>query len=133
MIVGAAEEPETIGQDLQRAFPVHQAVSFEPLFEDPHDQVFALHFRLEFDLFLFGHIAQLFDAHLLQFIEMNRLGRSFGSLSLRATIPVVPLARGQATDQRIGKGLGHRHRFAPFIQFSQSPLGFRADLLAVAG
>ena len=42
VVVGAAEEAEAVGQDLERALAEHQAVLLDPLLEDLEDQVLLL-------------------------------------------------------------------------------------------
>ena len=71
MIVGAAQEAETVGQDLQRALAEHQAVELHPLLEDLEDQVLLLDARDFGQVFLAGLFDQLRHGHPLQFGDMD--------------------------------------------------------------
>ena len=42
VVIRAAQETETVGEDFQRAFAVHQAVLLDPFLEDLEDQVLFL-------------------------------------------------------------------------------------------
>ena len=66
MIVGAAEEAEAVGQDLQRAFAVHQAVELHPLLENLEDQVLLLDAGDIGEVVLAGLLDQFGHRHPLQ-------------------------------------------------------------------
>ena len=54
VIVGAAEEPEAVRQDLEGPLAEHQAVHLRPFFEDLEDEVLFLEARVVADLLLAG-------------------------------------------------------------------------------
>ena len=54
VVVGAAEEAEAVGEDLQRALAEHQAVLLDPLLEDLEDQVLLLQAGVLDDALLFA-------------------------------------------------------------------------------
>ena len=74
VVVGAAEEAEAVGQDLQRPLAVHQAVELDPLLEDFEDQVLLLDAGVVGDVLLAGLLDQLGHRHLLQLGDV-RVGR----------------------------------------------------------
>ena len=66
VVVGAAEEAEAVGQDLQRPLAVHQPVELHPLLENPEDQVLLLDAGVVGEVFLAGLLDQLGHRHPLQ-------------------------------------------------------------------
>ena len=66
VVVGAAEEAEAVGQDLQRPLAVHQPVELHPLLEDPEDQVLLLDAGVVGEVFLAGLLDQFGHRHPLQ-------------------------------------------------------------------
>ncbi len=71
VVVRAAQEAEAVGQDLQRALAVHQAVLLDPLLEDLEDQVLLLQPRVLGDSLALGGADQLRHRHLLQLGEVD--------------------------------------------------------------
>ena len=71
VIVGAAQKPEPVGQDLQRSLAVHQPVHLHAFFQDAEDQVLLLHARHVGDVLFAGLLDQLGHAHLLQFGDVD--------------------------------------------------------------
>ena len=66
MVVGTAEESESVGKDLERPFAEHQPVELDPLLQDPEDEVVLLGTGDVADLLLTGQFDQLLHRHLLQ-------------------------------------------------------------------
>ena len=71
VVVGAAEEAEPVGQDLQRPLAVHQPVELHPLLENPEDQVLLLDAGVIGEVFLAGLLDQLGHRHPLQFGDVG--------------------------------------------------------------
>ena len=71
VVVGAAQEAEAVGQDLERALAVHEAVLLDPLFQDLEDQVLLLEPHVLDDAFALGRADQLRHRHLLKLGEMD--------------------------------------------------------------
>ena len=71
VIVGAAEEAEAVGQDLQRPLAEHQAVELHALLEDLEDQVLLLDARDFGEVFLAGLLDQLRHGHPLQLGDVD--------------------------------------------------------------
>ena len=71
MIVGAAEEPEPVRQDLERSLAEHQAVHLRPLFEDLEDEVLFLKPRVIADLLFAGQQQQVFHREPLQLGDVD--------------------------------------------------------------
>ena len=71
VIVGTAQEAETIGQDFQRPFAEHQAVHLGPLFQDLEDQVLLLQTGVIGQLLDTSLSEQLRHRHALQFGDVN--------------------------------------------------------------
>ena len=93
MIVGAAEEAEAVGQDLQGPLAEHQPVELHPLLENPEDQVLLLDAGVLGEVFLAGLLDQFGHRHPLQFgdvgvarlLDLARSGRG----SRRSRRPAV--------------------------------------------
>ena len=66
VVVGAAEEAEAVGQDLERALAEHQAVLLDPLLEDLEDQVLLLQAGVLGEALGLGRAEELRHRHLLQ-------------------------------------------------------------------
>ena len=71
VVVGAAEEAETVGQDLQRPLAVHQPLELHPLLEDAEDQLLLLEAADVGDLFHLGGGDQLGHRHPLQLGDVD--------------------------------------------------------------
>ena len=71
VIVGAAKEAEAIGQDFERALAVHQAFELHPLLEDAEDEVLLLEAADFGNVFGFGRLNELGDAHSLQLGDVD--------------------------------------------------------------
>ena len=71
MIVGAAQESESVGQDFERALAEHQAVHLRPLFEDAEDEVLLLEPGVFADLLLAGEIDEFLHRHPLEFGDVD--------------------------------------------------------------
>ena len=71
VVVGAAQEAEAVGQDLERSLAVHQAVLLDPLLEDLEDQVLLLEPHVIGDALGLGRADELGHRHLLKLGEVN--------------------------------------------------------------
>ena len=71
VVVGAPQEAEAVGQDLERPFAVHQAVLLDPLFQDLEDQVLLLQPHVVDDALGLGRADELGHRHLLKLGEMD--------------------------------------------------------------
>ena len=71
MIVGTAQEAETVGQDFQRSLAEHQPVQLHPLFQDLENQILLLDAGDVGQVFLAGLLDQLRHAHPLQFGDVD--------------------------------------------------------------
>ena len=71
VVVGAAEEAEPVGQDLERPLAVHQAVLLDPLLEDLEDQVLLLQAHVLGDALGLGRADELGHRHLLELGEVD--------------------------------------------------------------
>jgi len=100
--VGAAEEAESIGQNLERALTEHQPVELDPFFQDPEHEVLLLGPRHVAELLLAGQIDELLHRHLL---ERRDVGVALleGLVVARHVEPVPDL---------LGDLLGEAHRLA---------------------
>ena len=105
MVVGAAEEAEAVGQDLQRALAVHQPVELHPLLEDLEDQVLLLDAGVVGDVLLAGLLDQLGHRHPLQFgdVGVARLLDLLVAVVGSSSTPAIGL---------VGQLLGQRERLS---------------------
>jgi hypothetical protein len=71
VVLGAAEEAEAVGQDLEHALAVHQAVLADAAAQDLEDQVLLLHPDVVGDALLAGDVVQAMDVHGLQVLDVQ--------------------------------------------------------------
>ena len=71
IVVGAAQEAEAVGQDLERPFAVHQAVLLDALFEDLEDQILLFEPHVLDDALALGSTNELRHRHFLKLGEMD--------------------------------------------------------------
>ncbi len=71
VVIGAPQEAEAVGKDLERPFAVHQAVLLDPFFEDLEDQVLLLEAHVVDDPLGLRRANQLGHRHFLELGEMN--------------------------------------------------------------
>ncbi len=74
MVVGAAEEAETVGQDLQRPLAEQQAVRLHPLLEDFEDQILLFRPGVVGEVVAAGLLDQFGHRHPLQFGDVGVAG-----------------------------------------------------------
>ena len=139
MVVGAAEEAESVGQDFQRAFAIHQAVQLHAFLEDLEDQILLLQAGDFRDVLLARFFEQLRHAHFLQFGDMD-----FALLD--AFVPLMRILdiafgrRGLRSGLFRGDLLGQRHflrlAVAVLVRGRRRPFpgvgGFAASIAGVA-
>ncbi len=75
VVVRTAQEAETVGQDLQRSFPVHQPIELHAFLENLENQVLPLHAGIVDEVLLARLLNQLAHRQLLQFgdVRITRL------------------------------------------------------------
>ena len=71
VVVRASQKTEAVGQNLERAFTVHEAVLLDPLFQDLEDQILFLEPHVLDDAFALGGADELRHGHLLKLGEMD--------------------------------------------------------------
>ena len=103
MIVGAAEKPESVGQDLQRSFAEHQPIELHPFLEDFEDQVLLLDARQLGEVFTARLLDQLRHGHALQFGDVD-----IAVLDLLVAVVRIVAAQGHLFGDFFGQreGLG---------------------------
>ena len=129
MVIGTAEEAETVGQNLQRPFAVHQSVEFHPLLENPEDQILLLDAGVFGEVFPAGFLDQLGHRHPLQFDDV-RIARLLDLLVLGVDVFLVGIHLG-------GDFLGQRKRIVLVVEMIVvvvfRPCRKRADLARSSG
>ena len=71
VVVGSAEEPEAVGQDLQHALAVDEAALFGLRAEDREDQLLLAHRRCALDVEVLGDLRELADLLRLQRLQVE--------------------------------------------------------------
>ena len=73
VVVGGAQEAEAVGQDLEHALAVDEAVLLGLRLQDGEDQLLLAHVRGALDAEALGDLRQLADLLLLQHLEVQAL------------------------------------------------------------
>ena len=71
VVIGASQEAESVGKDLERPLAVHEAVLLDPLFQDLEDQVLLFQPHVVDDALGLGRADQLGHRHLLKLGEVD--------------------------------------------------------------
>ena len=126
VVVGAAEEAEAVGQDLEGPLAVHQAVLLDPLLEDLEDQVLLLQPHVVRDALGLGRADELGHRHLLKLgeVDLAALDVLVAVVNRRVAEDVLVLDVGKLLGGELRVEAGSRGTFGP---------GRRRGVVAVAG
>src|ERR1019366_5912105 len=104
VVLGGAEEAETVGQTLQHAFAEDQTAFFGLGLEDLEDEFLLAQAGGAGDIHVLGHLVELLNAHVLQLDEVERGGSVLDALGGLAALVARPALRQGRRFGRRGRG-----------------------------